>query len=124
MHNSRSLAKKVLLLINPGFRNKEFILKRMKELGVIVVTVHDKKLDWAQPYVDHWVIVEKQDPEQMIMEKIDHLFRILLFNNHPMVNVWLSPIQFFVMHGDYNDSQFLHPLEDEFLIAKTRIDQQ
>ncbi|OGJ70002.1 hypothetical protein A3G69_05220 [Candidatus Peribacteria bacterium RIFCSPLOWO2_12_FULL_53_10] len=75
MHNSRSLAKKVLLLINPGFRNKEFILKRMKELGVIVVTVHDKKLDWAQPYVDHWVIVEKQDPEQMIMEKIDHFLK-------------------------------------------------
>lgn len=60
MENALStLLNKTLLLINPGFPNKEFILSRMKELGVRVIAMHREELTWARPYVDQWVLVNQ-----------------------------------------------------------------
>ncbi|MBP7992254.1 MAG: ATP-grasp domain-containing protein [Candidatus Magasanikbacteria bacterium] len=56
-----SLRGRTIILVNPGSIQKKFIWERLKELGVVVVALNDKKIDSATPYIDHWVLANTTD---------------------------------------------------------------
>lgn len=51
------LAGKIILLVNTGSIKKRFILQQLKKLGLTVVVINKEK-NWAQPYVDHWILAD------------------------------------------------------------------
>jgi D-alanine-D-alanine ligase len=57
MENTTSLQGKTILLVNTGPIKKKFILQRLKKLGVYIVVLHKEK-NWADPYVDKWIIAD------------------------------------------------------------------
>jgi len=59
------LEGKTLLLINTGSLKKRFILQRLRKLGLQIVAVNKEK-NWAQPYVDHWILANTNDHQETI----------------------------------------------------------
>ena len=51
------LRGKRLLVVNSGYRRKEFILKRIQELGCNIVLLN-KEENWAQKYVDDLILAD------------------------------------------------------------------
>ncbi|NUM25505.1 MAG: ATP-grasp domain-containing protein [Candidatus Buchananbacteria bacterium] len=58
MKNISTLQDKTILLVNTGSIKKRFILQKLKKLGLKIVCLNKEK-NWAQPYVDHWILTEK-----------------------------------------------------------------
>lgn len=58
MKNIVSIQGKTILLVNTGSIKKRFILQKLKKLGLKIVCLNKEK-NWAQPYVDHWILTEK-----------------------------------------------------------------
>lgn len=54
---TNSLQGKTILLVNTGYLKKKFIVQRLKKLGLTVVCLNKEK-NWAEPYVDHWIIAD------------------------------------------------------------------
>ena len=54
---SAELTGKTLLLVNSGYRRKEFILKRIQELGCKIVLLN-KEENWAQKYADDLILAD------------------------------------------------------------------
>jgi D-alanine-D-alanine ligase len=63
--NESLLKDKTILLINTGSLKKRFILQKLKKLGLRVVVLHKEK-NWAQPYVDHWILADTNDHQESI----------------------------------------------------------
>lgn len=59
-----------ILLVHAGSEGKQFILKRMKELGLHVVALHTDKPEWAIAYVDEWIIAQQNDTDAKVIERI------------------------------------------------------
>ncbi|PIQ76183.1 hypothetical protein COU78_01340 [Candidatus Peregrinibacteria bacterium CG10_big_fil_rev_8_21_14_0_10_49_24] len=55
-----SLNGKTLLVVNTGSPKKRFIFQRLKKLGIRVVVINKEK-NWAQPYVDEWILTDTYD---------------------------------------------------------------
>lgn len=55
--NNNDLKEKTILLINTGPAKKKFIIQRLKSLGLKIIAVNKEK-NWAEPYVDHWIITD------------------------------------------------------------------
>ncbi|MGE5297657.1 MAG: ATP-grasp domain-containing protein, partial [Acidobacteriaceae bacterium] len=55
--NTEELKGRTILLVNTGSIKKRFILQQLKKLGVIVVALNKDK-NWAQTYVDHWILAD------------------------------------------------------------------
>ncbi len=51
------LKGKTLLVVNSGYRRKEFILKRIQKLGCKIVLLH-KEENWAQKYIDELILAD------------------------------------------------------------------
>lgn len=62
---SGSLAKKTVLVVNTGSIKKRFILHRLKKLGLTCVVLNKEK-NWAQPYVDHWILADNSNHPEAI----------------------------------------------------------
>src|SRR3989338_3638136 len=60
-----SVTGKTILLVNTGSVKKKFILKRLKKLGVVLVCLNKEK-NWAQPYVDHWILTNNANHPKAI----------------------------------------------------------
>ena len=56
---------KTILLVNTGSIKKRFILQQLKKLGLTVVAVNREK-NWAQPYVDHWILANTDNFKESI----------------------------------------------------------
>lgn len=52
---TNGLTDKTILVVNTGSIKKKFIFHRLKKLGLTVVVLHKEK-NWAQSYVDHWIL--------------------------------------------------------------------
>ncbi|MEK7065216.1 MAG: ATP-grasp domain-containing protein [Patescibacteria group bacterium] len=52
-----SFLGKTILLVNTGSAKKKFIIQKLKRLGLTLVVLNNEK-NWAQPYVDHWIIAD------------------------------------------------------------------
>lgn len=59
------LKGKTILLVNTGSTKKRFILQRIKKLGVKVVALNKEK-NWAESYVDHWIIADTQNHSEAL----------------------------------------------------------
>lgn len=62
---NNSLAKKTLLLVNTASSKKKFIIQRLKKLGIKLVVLHKEK-NWADQYVDHWIIADTYNHNESI----------------------------------------------------------
>lgn len=60
-----ALGNKTILLVNTGPAKKRFILQKLKKLGLKTVVLHKEK-NWAQPYVDHWIVTDNTNHVQAI----------------------------------------------------------
>ncbi len=57
--------QKTILLVNTGSTKKRFILQRMSKLPYKVVVLNLEK-NWAEPYVDDWIIADTTHEQQSI----------------------------------------------------------
>lgn len=51
------LSGKTILVVNTGPLKKKFILQKLRRMGLTLIMLNKEK-NWAQPYVDHWVIAD------------------------------------------------------------------
>ena len=51
------LRGKKILLVNTGSVKKRFVLQKLKKLGLVVVVLNKEK-NWAQAYIDDWIIAD------------------------------------------------------------------
>ncbi len=65
MKNGNDFSDKTILLVNTGFIKKRFILQRLKKLGLKIVCLNSEK-NWAQAYVDHWIIADNTNYREAI----------------------------------------------------------
>ncbi|MBA4320462.1 MAG: hypothetical protein C0412_18850 [Flavobacterium sp.] len=63
--DNNHLCGKTILLVNTGSIKKKFILQRMKKFGLIIVCLNKEK-NWAQPYVDHWILTDTYNHPESI----------------------------------------------------------
>src|SRR3989344_3279610 len=74
------LSGRCILLVNTGPIGKRFTLRRMKELGLRIVVLHDEK-NWADEFVDHWILSDSTKP----LGCIGHIRKFL--EEHPEVHL-------------------------------------
>lgn len=60
MNTNNNFLNKTILLVNTGSQKKRFIVQKIKKLGVKIIALNYEK-NWAQPYVDHWIITNNKD---------------------------------------------------------------
>ena len=60
-----SFAGNTILLVNTGSSKKRFILQKLKKMGLTVVVLNKEK-NWAQGYVDHWILADTSDHRESI----------------------------------------------------------
>lgn len=65
MENNSELNGKVILLVNTGSPKKKFILQRLKKLGLYIIVLNKEK-NWAQPYIDEWIIADTYNHSEAI----------------------------------------------------------
>jgi len=58
--DSPSFAGNTILIVNTGSSKKRFILQKLKKLGLTVIVLNKEK-NWAQSYVDHWILADTSD---------------------------------------------------------------
>ncbi|MBU2542030.1 ATP-grasp domain-containing protein [Patescibacteria group bacterium] len=63
--DNESLRGKTLLLVNTCSTKKKFIIQRLKKLGLTLVVLNKDK-NWAQTYVDHWIIADTYNHSESI----------------------------------------------------------
>lgn len=65
LSKNNELAGRVILLVNTGSLRKKFILQKLKRTGVKIVVLHKEK-NWAEPYVDEWILADTDNHEEAI----------------------------------------------------------
>ncbi len=71
---------KTILLVNTGWAKKKFIFQKLKRLGLTIVVVHKEK-NWAEPYVDHWIIADTTNHSETLLAVKSFI------RNHPRVHI-------------------------------------
>lgn len=61
------LSQKTILLVNTGSPKKRFILQKLKKLGLTIVVLNKEK-NWAQPYIDNWILADTTNHIEAIHE--------------------------------------------------------
>lgn len=59
------LKDKKILLVNTGSIKKKFTVERLKKLGLKVIVLN-KEVNWAKPYVDHWIIADTSNHQESL----------------------------------------------------------
>lgn len=62
-HNT--LKGKTLLLVNTGSTHKRHVLKRLNQLELKIIALNKEK-NWAQPYVDEWILTDNTNHTEAI----------------------------------------------------------
>lgn len=70
--NGANLLNKTLLVINTGSIKKRFVFQKLKKLGIKTIVLNNEK-NWAQPYVDHWIITDNYNHGEAIQGVKDFL---------------------------------------------------
>ncbi len=89
--NNHFLQGKTILLVNTGSIKKRFILQKLKKLGMTVVAVNKEK-NWAQPYVDHWILADTYNHNDTIQNIKDFLANTNLVKLDGAVTFWEDDI--------------------------------
>ncbi len=69
------LNEKTILIVNTGSIKKRFILQHLKKMNLNIVCLNKEK-NWAQPYVDHWILADNANHT----ESLNALKEFLSFN--------------------------------------------
>lgn len=109
------LRGRTILLVHIGSLKKEFIPKSMKQFGLRVVALHTHKEAWIEPYVDEWILVEKQSSDAKILEAVREYQRT--HPEHPLegaITFWEEEVPLlaaickeFGFTGNSSDTAFL-----------------
>lgn len=75
-----NLKNKTILLVNTGSTHKRHVLKRLKQLELKVIALNPEK-NWAQPYVDEWIITNNYDHAQALRD-LDSFIQ-----SHPKIKI-------------------------------------
>jgi len=67
VNHRADLLGKTILLVNTGSVKKRFILQKIKSLGVKLVVLN-KEINWAQAYVDHWIIADTTNHSESLSQ--------------------------------------------------------
>lgn len=67
------LQGRTLLVVNTGSIKKRFILQRLKKLGLRLVVLN-KEVNWAQQYVDHWILADNAAHNEAI-QAVDNFIK-------------------------------------------------
>jgi D-alanine--D-alanine ligase len=78
--DKQELKGKTLLVLNTGSIKKKFIIQKLKKLGLTLIVLH-KEQNWADPYVDHWIISDSSNHEDSILNIKKFL------KAHPKINL-------------------------------------
>lgn len=60
-----SLEGKTLLVVNTGSAKKRFVFQKLKKIGIRTIAVNKEK-NWAQSYVDDWIVVDTEDHQETL----------------------------------------------------------
>lgn len=71
---------RTICVVNTGSQKKKFVLQRLKKIGFTVVVINREK-NWADPYVDHWIIANTNNHTESITA-----FRNFI-KSHPSVHI-------------------------------------
>lgn len=63
--NFQKIINKTILVINTGSIKKRFIFQKIKKLGLKIVVLNPEK-NWAQPYVDYWILTDNYNHAEAI----------------------------------------------------------
>ncbi len=63
--DSGDLENKTILVVNTGPIKKRFIFQKLKKLGLKVVVLNKEK-NWAQAYVDYWILADTTNHRESI----------------------------------------------------------
>ncbi len=77
---NKSIQNKTLLVINTGSIKKRFVFQKLKRLGIKTILLNDQK-NWAQPYVDEWIIADTYNQTEAIQSVKDFLA------NNPQIKI-------------------------------------
>lgn len=58
---------KTILVVNTGYLRKKFILQKIKKMGLKIIVLHKEK-NWAEPYVDKWIIADTTNHNESMQE--------------------------------------------------------
>lgn len=64
-HNNYDFKNKTILVVNSGSIKKRFIFQKLKKIGLKIIVLNQEK-NWAQPYVDHWIITDNYNHTEAI----------------------------------------------------------
>ncbi|MBU2101545.1 ATP-grasp domain-containing protein [Patescibacteria group bacterium] len=64
-NNTHQLAGKTIILVNTGPTKKRFIFQRLKKNNIKIICLNKEK-NWAQPYVDHWILADNANHSESI----------------------------------------------------------
>lgn len=70
--NGSHLLNKTLLVINTGSIKKRFVFQKLKKLGIKTIVLNSEK-NWAQPYVDYWIITDNYNHGEAVQAIKDFL---------------------------------------------------
>lgn len=80
MDDHINFSEKTLLLVNTGSTKKRFILQKLNKMGLQIVVLNKEK-NWAQPYVDHWILANTDDHQESLTAVANFL------REHPSVKI-------------------------------------
>lgn len=63
---AKKVTQKTILLVNAGSLRKKFILEKIKKMNVSIVCLDQTKKEFANPYIDHWILTDLMDEKKSI----------------------------------------------------------
>ncbi|PIY96741.1 MAG: hypothetical protein COY66_03200 [Candidatus Kerfeldbacteria bacterium CG_4_10_14_0_8_um_filter_42_10] len=73
-------SEKTILLVNTGSAKKRFIVQKLKRMGVKLVVLNKEK-NWAQPYVDYWILSDNTNHNESLQSIKEFL------SNNPKIKI-------------------------------------
>ncbi|MFA6171165.1 MAG: ATP-grasp domain-containing protein [Patescibacteria group bacterium] len=70
--NNGNIAGKKILVVNTGSIKKKFIFQELKKIGLNILVLNKEK-NWAQNYVDHWILADTYNHPESIEAIKDYL---------------------------------------------------
>lgn len=71
---------KTILLVNTGPPKKRFAVQKLKKMGLRLIVLNKEK-NWAQPYVDHWIISDNTNHNESLQSIKEFL------SNNPKIKI-------------------------------------
>ncbi|TRZ80768.1 ATP-grasp domain-containing protein [bacterium] len=85
--NNNDFLDKTILLVNTGWIRKRFIIQKLKKMGLKIVVLNKEK-NWAQPYVDHWILADSTNHTESIQAIKDFMANNPTIKINGVITFW------------------------------------